>query len=131
MTNTLADWQEVKIDRSRERRQQPRSEIRIPIEVCGFNKHSRFFTEKTVTHDVSDSGCRFNLRTEVEKESVIAIRVINHKNGCEVDSRPVLFQVNWFRELPDGYTLGASKLQPGPVWSVQFTEMKNYSQRVS
>jgi hypothetical protein len=131
MTNTLADWDELKIDRNRERRQEPRTELRIPIEVSGFNRHGRFFTEKTSTQNVSTCGCRFDLRSEVEKDSVVAIRVIQRRNGCEIDSRPVLFQVNWFKELPDGFTLGASKLQPGALWSAEFSEMKNTSKPVA
>jgi hypothetical protein len=131
MTNTLADWEELKIDANRERRHEPRSVLKIPIEVCGFNRYGRFFTEKTATHDVSDGGCRFDLHSEVEKESVVAIRVISRRNGREIDSRPVLFQVNWFKELPDGYTLGASKLQPGAMWSTEFSEIRNVPKPVA
>jgi PilZ domain len=127
MTTTLADWDELKIDANRERRQEPRSIRKVPIEVCGFNRHGRFFSEKTTTFDVSDGGCRFLLRTDVEKESVVAIRVITRRNGQETDSRPVLFQVNWSKELPDGFTLGASKLQPGAMWAADLSATEKVS----
>jgi PilZ domain-containing protein len=117
MTTTQAEWEELKIDTHRGRRQQPRTAAKIPIEVCGFSRHGRFFSEKTATSDVSIGGCRFDLRTDVEKESVVAIRVIKRRDGHEIDSRPILFQVNWFQVQHDGYTLGASKLQPGTLWS--------------
>ncbi|MGA8221560.1 MAG: PilZ domain-containing protein [Candidatus Acidiferrales bacterium] len=127
MTSTLTEWEELKIETNRDRRQQPRTEARIPIEVCGFNRHGRFFSEKTATSDVSVGGCKFDLRTDVEKEAVIAIRVIKRRNGQELDSRPVLFQVNWFQAQPDGFTLGASKLQPGVSWSDELPRMENIS----
>ena len=131
MTATQADWDELKIDVDRGRRRQPRTPLKIPIEVCGFNRHGRFFSEKTTTADVSIGGCKFNLRTDVEKETVLAIRVIHRRNGQELDSRPVLFQVNWFQALADGFTLGASKLQPGAMWAEEFSEMDRNSRPVA
>jgi hypothetical protein len=117
MTTTQVDWEQLKIATNRGRRRQPRTAVKIPIEVCGFSRYGRFFSEKTAASDVSIGGCRFDLRTDVEKESVVAIRVIKRRNGQEIDSRPTLFQVNWFQIQPDGFTLGASKLQPGTMWS--------------
>src|SRR5208282_6243106 len=123
MTTTLADWDELKIEANHDRRSQPRSAIKIQIEVCGFNCQGRFFSEKTATCDVSDGGCKFPLRTEVDKESIVTIRVITRRNGQESDARPVLFQVNWSKELPDGFTLGASKLQAGAIWPAEISAM--------
>ncbi|MGA8142394.1 MAG: hypothetical protein WB987_00705 [Candidatus Acidiferrales bacterium] len=100
----------------------PRREQRIAsafrVEVCGFNRFGRFFTERTLTSNVSDGGCQLSLRVEVEKDSVVALRVIERRNGREIDSRPVLFQVE--RVVPQlcGWTLGVSKLQSVPVWGV-------------
>jgi len=130
MTTTLADWQELKIDANRERRREFRTIQKVPIEVCGFNRHGRFFSEKTTTFDVSDGGCQFPLRADVEKESIVAIRVNLRRNGQEIDARPVLFQINWSKELPDGFTLGASKLQPGAMWTVGFPAMEHTSRPI-
>lgn len=88
------------------------------VEVCGFNRYGRFFTERTLTSDISDGGCRLSLRVEVEKDSVVALRAIERRNGCELDSRPVLFLVERTVPQPSGWTLGVSKLQPVPVWGV-------------
>jgi hypothetical protein len=102
---------------------QPRREQRVAsvfrIEVCGFNRDGRFFTERTLTSNVSDGGCQFSLRVEVEKDSVVALRVIEQRNGRELDSRPVLFQVERIVPQARGWTLGVSKLQPVPVWGVE------------
>jgi hypothetical protein len=102
---------------------EPRREQRIAsifrIEVCGFNRYGRFFTERTLTSNISDGGCQLSLRVEVEKNSVVALRVIKHRNGCELDSRPVLFQVERMVQQASGWTLGVSKLQPVPVWGAE------------
>jgi hypothetical protein len=102
---------------------EPRCEQRIAsvlrIEVCGFNRFGRFFTERTLTSNISDGGCQLSLRVEVEKNSVVALRVIKHRNGCELDSRPVLFQVERMVPQASGWTLGVSKLQPVPVWGAE------------
>jgi hypothetical protein len=102
---------------------EPRREQRIAsvfrIEVCGFNRFGRFFTERTLTSNISDGGCQLSLRVEVEKNSVVALRVIKHRNGCELDSRPVLFQVERMVQQACGWTVGVSKLQPLPVWGAE------------
>jgi len=120
MTTTFTEMQQQSLERAPERRREPRAELKFPVEVCGFSRYSRFFSEKTATSDVSDGGCKLHLRTEVDKGSVIAIRVITRRFGLEVDTRPVLFQVNWVQPCPDGCNLGVSKLQPGKMWTVSF-----------
>jgi hypothetical protein len=116
MTNTATHFTEVNL----EARTYPRREQRIVsafrVEICGFNRHGRYFTERTLTSNVSDSGCQFYLRIEVEEKSVVALRVIGHVHGCEIDSRPTLFQVERIEPRAPGWTLGVSKLQPVPVW---------------
>jgi PilZ domain len=103
-----------------ERRREVRADLKFPVEVCGFSRTSRFFSEKTATSDVSDGGCKLHLRTEVEKGSVLAVRVITRRFGLEVDARPMLFQVNWIRAAANGWDVGIAKLQPGKIWNVSF-----------
>ncbi len=40
-------------------RRQWRESLRVPVEVSGFDSRGRFFTERTSTLDVSDSGYFF------------------------------------------------------------------------
>ena len=106
-------------DLAREPRREQRIASIFRIEVCGFNRFGRFFTERTLTSNISDGGCQLSLRVEVEKNSVVALRVIEHRNGCEVDSRPALFQVERIVPQASGWTLGVSKLQTVPVWGAE------------
>jgi hypothetical protein len=116
MIEILADPTELATDTNKDRRRQPRNNTKYPIEVCGFSRQGRYFTERTFTVDVSDGGCRLRLRNEVEKGSVVAIRVITRRHGQESDARPVLFHVNWFQAMSTNCTLGVSKLQAGAPW---------------
>lgn len=47
--------------------------LQLFIEVCGFDRGGRFFTERSETCDVSDGGCKFYLRTEVDRGAVVAL----------------------------------------------------------
>ena len=105
---------------------EPKRESRIPlrfvIEVCGFDRFGKFFTERTETTDVSRRGCRFQLHTEILPETVVAIRVVRKDQVKSVTS-PVLFQVAHTASVSDGWTAGAATLQAGDVWSVDFAAL--------
>jgi hypothetical protein len=131
MTETLTNWAELATETRNERRRQPRVNVKCPIEVCGFSRHGRYFTERTFTMDVSDGGCRLRLRNEVEKESVVAIRVITRRHGQESDARPVLFRVDWFQAMPTTWTLGVSKLQAGAAWCASMPPEEKLSETVA
>jgi hypothetical protein len=125
MTETLSNWQEPTTESGSERRHQSRVNAKYPIEVCGFSRHGRYFTERTFTLDVSDGGCKFRLHNEVEKGSVLAIRVIIRSGGQELDGRPVLFHVNWSLAAASTWTLGVSKLQAGAAWCASMPQAEN------
>jgi hypothetical protein len=131
MTETLTNWANLATETRNERRHQPRANVKCPIEVCGFSKHGRYFTERTFTTDVSDGGCRLHLRNEVDKASVVAIRVITGMHGQESEARPVLFHVNWFQALPTTWTLGVSKLQAGATWCASMPQDEKLSETVA
>lgn len=105
---------------------EPGRESRIPlrfvIEVCGFNRYGKFFTERTETTDVSRRGCRFQLHTEILPETVVAIRVVRKDEVKSVTS-PVLFQVARTESVRDGWAAGAATLQAGDVWAVDFAAL--------
>jgi hypothetical protein len=43
-------------------------------EVSGFDSSLRYFTERTETCDVSESGCQFRLHINLAQETVVAVR---------------------------------------------------------
>ena len=131
MTEILTNWKEVASEPKRERRHQPRVNLKYPIEVSGFNLCGRYFTDRTFTLDVSDGGCKFHLDNELEKGSVVAIRVITRKHGQETDTRPVLFYVNWVQAEANAWTLGVSKLQAGAAWCASIPQDEKISETVA
>jgi hypothetical protein len=90
--------------------------LQLSIEVCGFDRCGRFFTEHSETCDVSDGGCKFYLRTEVEREAVVALRVIERYHQRGNGAAPVLFQVAYMERGASGWTLGALKLRAEDSW---------------
>ena len=96
-----------------------RTAAQFSIEVCGFDRCGRFFTERSETSDVSDGGCKFYLRTEVEREAVVALRVIERYDQRGNGAAPVLFQVAQMERGSSGWTLGALKLRPEDSWPMR------------
>ncbi len=97
-------------------RRERRYPLLIPIEVSGIGKDGRPFHENTVTSDVSERGCRFGLSTELEKDSIVAIRVLRTLAGAPGDSRMVMFQIIHARQERNSWILGAWTLQPEVLW---------------
>ena len=96
-----------------------RTALQFAIEVCGFDRYGRFFTERSETSNVSVGGCKFYLRTEVEREAVVALRVIERFARGGNNAAPVLFQVAHMERQPSGWSLGAWKLRAEDLWPMQ------------
>jgi len=82
------------------------------IVVGGFNRYGRFSANSHF--NISDGGCQLSLRAEVEKDSIVALRVIEGRHG-RVDSGPVLFQVQRIVPQPGRWGFKASALVPCPA----------------
>jgi hypothetical protein len=93
--------------------------LQLSIEVCGFDRCGRFFTERSETCDLSDGGCKFYLRTEVDREAVVALRVIERFDRRGNGAAPVLFQVANMERGASGWTLGALKLRAEDSWPMR------------
>lgn len=100
-----------------ERRKEERISVEFPIEVSGFDCAGRFVTEETSTQDVSGSSCGFHLRMEVEKGTVVAIRMLT--DASDAEPTPVLFYVTRVDRTSKGYSIGAVKLAPRTPWSAE------------
>jgi hypothetical protein len=83
-------------------RRPERIALQFAIEVCGFDRRGRFFTERSETSNVSVGGCKFYLRTEVEREAVLALRAIERHDSRGRGSAPVLFQVTHIERESSG-----------------------------
>ena len=118
--NATTDWEILSKEASQDRRKEVRIPLVFPIEVAGFNRRGRFFSERTATADVSASGCRFRLRTEVECGAVVAVKVVSRKSDRILPNRPLLFQIARVEQEEELWTVGAAKLEPENIWCVAF-----------
>jgi hypothetical protein len=50
-----------------------RRDVQVPVEVCSFDILEHLLTERSDTHNVSDGGSKFCLRTEIAQDAVLAI----------------------------------------------------------
>jgi hypothetical protein len=123
MRKQQSDWQQLGTVTTDDRRQEDRVPLSLMIEVCGFDCDLRFFTERTKTWNVSDSGCQFRLHTEVAPETVVAIRVIHQSGGDELNSKSALFRIVRVRPEYPAISIGAQKLQPHSLWSLGVTRL--------
>jgi hypothetical protein len=113
----------LRLPAGKNRRREPRYPYQLPIEVSGFDHAGRFFTEGTSTVDASFCGCKFHLRTPVEKGCVVAIRLLKARNQSERDRATLLFQVVHMAQESRGWTVGVWKLQSSNAWSAEFADV--------
>lgn len=111
------------------RKRESRIALRFTIEVCGFDRFGKFFSERSETTNVSRHGCKFRVHTEIMPEAVVAIRVIRAKQPGSPSS-PSLFQVARTEPHHEGWSAGASILQQGDVWSVDFAALDRVSKTI-
>jgi len=111
-------WDELAAEAQRDRRREPRLKLPYPVEVYGFDRSGLYFTERTVTMNVSTSGCMLDVKHEPEEHGVLAVRRIGRDGTRTPEHKPVLFLVCWIRKIGRRWTLGLSKLQPSDLWGL-------------
>ena len=116
----LTDWEELSQEVQRGRRKHKRVAMTFPVEVSGFDPNGRLFCERTVTQDISATGCRILLKTQIGRGEVVAIRLLSRGREGASPSRPLLFQVIWVAREGEGWIAGALMLQQEKFWQMEF-----------
>ncbi len=119
---TLTDWEKLSQEASQDRRRGKRVALTYSIEVAGFDRSGRLFTECTSTWDVSEDGCSFRLKTPLQRGDVVAIKLVTRKRTDPAGNRSLLFQISWIVQERDGWKAGAMKLQPESIWHAAFPQ---------
>ncbi len=109
---SVTDWEALSVEVQKDRRKGKSVSLAFPIEVCGFDRTGRLFFERTMTRDVSEAGCLFQVKTPLERGDVVAIRLLSSGEDQPSAGKPVLFQIMWSIREPEGWTAGALRLQP-------------------
>lgn len=121
---TAVEWEELSQEAMQDRRKCRRVPLAFPIEVMGFDPTGRLFSEMTSTSDISETGCRFLLKTQVEPGAVVAIKLLSRRKDTFPPSKPLLFQIIWVAREADGCTVGAAQLQGENLWPMAFPPNK-------
>lgn len=116
----VTEWEQLSQEIHQDRRKGKRVPLTFPIEVSGFDPTARLFMERTVTTDVSEVGCRFQVKTQLSRGDVVAIKLLNRGSGPSTACKPLLFQIVWVRRDSEGWTAGALMLQPENIWHIDF-----------
>jgi len=114
--NNTTTPEAAKVTTERRRQREPRFPLAIHIEVSGIDGSGQPFYENTVTSNVSRSGCRFKLSRQLDKDSIVAIRVLRTLAGKAVEPCLVMFQVMYTQMEKEGWAVGAWTLQSDVTW---------------
>jgi hypothetical protein len=119
MADKQTGWPELGPGITEERRFEKRMPVEMIIEVSGFDSSLRYFTERTETCDVSESGCQFRLHINLAQETVVAVRAACH---CRVDSssKADLYRIVRTSQESHGILIGAQALQATQPHSLQW-----------
>jgi hypothetical protein len=90
-------------------RRESREPATIFILVFGFDVAGHFFTDHTVTINISENGCCFRLNREVAFDALIAIQTQDHNSDAR--ARPSLYQIAWMERMAKGATVGAARAE--------------------
>ena len=121
----LTDWEQLSQEVRSDRRNNKRVWLACPVEVSGFDMNRRLFCERTVTQDISYTGCRFLLKTQMARGNVVAIRLLGRGHEEAPPGHPILFNVIWVAREEDGWVVGALMFQPEKFWHVEFPDKNN------
>ncbi len=111
-------WDELTEEAQRDRRREPRLKLPYSIEVYGFDHSGQYFSERTMTLNVSAGGCMLDMKHEPEEQGVLAVRRVGRDGSRTPEQKPVLFLVCWSQRTGRRWTVGASKLQGGDIWGL-------------
>ena len=117
---TETDWEELSQEAQKDRRKGKRVPLAFPIEVSGFDSTGRLFAECTATSNISESGCRFQVKTQLERGDVVAIKLLSRRNDLAPASKPLLFQIVLVAREAEGWTAGALQLESENLWHMAF-----------
>jgi hypothetical protein len=121
-TGTQTEWEALSQEVMEDRRRYKRVPLAFPIEVSGFGRTGRLFTECTTTSNISKTGCRFLLKTQVSRGDVVAIKVLSRREDHSPASKPLLFQIICVVPEEEGWSVGALQLQPENLWHMAFPQ---------
>jgi hypothetical protein len=97
-------------------RREARYEVPFEIEVSGLDNRGAVFHERTITRNVSEWGCGFVLPVQLKADDMIAVRLCTRSAAEPAQLRQSVFQVRHVARNPDGWLIGAWKMDNNDLW---------------
>ena len=101
-------------------RREDRLPVNTSVEITGIDPAGQPFTEKTTVEDVTEIGCRFSTRTQLQCGDIVAIKALEPGERALADTQSQLFEVVWAAHHRTGCTVGARKLQGEKLAKTKF-----------
>ena len=106
-------------------RREARVGVSLALQVSGFDRNGRFFTERTSTSDFSENGCSFRLNVLTAPNAILALVPVG---DTAESARPVFYRVIWTKELSSGVAVGATRVAGENAWrSLLFAQKQSRS----
>jgi hypothetical protein len=116
------------IDLIDRRRAERRILVNVPVEVTEINGEGRHITERTFIEDVSDFGCRFSTRGQVQQGDTVSVKPIGPNGRALPGEEPHLYEIMWVARKEHSSTVGARLLQGEKLANIKFPQ-KNGGQK--
>src|ERR1700730_5608455 len=109
-----------------ERRREERVSVNIPAEVTGIDRAGRLFSEQTFVKDVTDSGCHFETRAQLQCGDIVSVKPLEPAEKIMTNEEYQFFEVMWAANHGSKWTVGTRRLQGEKLANAKFPP-PNYS----
>ena len=113
------------------KRREDRLPVSIPVEITGIDRVGHLFTERTLVEDVTEIGCRFNTRTQMQCGEIVAVKPLEPGKKSMTREELQLFEIVWAAHHQAGCTVGARKLQGEKLANAKFPLLNSSPKRRS
>jgi hypothetical protein len=93
-----------------DRRAYQRILLHSPIEITGVEASGLQFAERAQVENVSDTGCRFTMRSDVHRGGILGVEPVGPDGEKLAEDYPRLFLIIWVKRKGDRVTVGVGCL---------------------
>lgn len=101
-------------------RSEDRFAMPIPVMVFGFNAAGRIFQEMASTRNVSRHGCCIRLRTQPQRDTPLALRMVPREGPPPPGTPPLTYRYVWSQRLQGGWEVGAAAYEEADLIRLAF-----------
>ena len=103
-----------------EKRAERRVLVHMPVEVTEIDGAASSMKERTFIEDVSDFGCRFSTRGQVQQGDTIAVKILGSHGNILPGEESHFYEVMWVAAKERGFIVGARLITGEKLANVKF-----------